>query len=72
LGDKSCSVIFDNSKIRRIVPDFRATIPFHLGIKRTMAWFDADPARQIVRKETQEMMDRILQAYLEKRSGVPE
>jgi nucleoside-diphosphate-sugar epimerase len=63
LGDKACSVIFDNSKIRRIVPDFRATIPFHLGIRRTLAWFAADPARQIVRKETDEMMDRILQSY---------
>ena len=71
LGDKSCSVIFDNSKIRRIVPDFRATIPFHLGIKRTLAWFNADPARQIVRKETHEMMDRILQTYQKKRAGVP-
>jgi hypothetical protein len=56
-------VVFDNSKIRRIVPDFRATIPFHLGIRRTLAWFAADPARQIVRKETDEMMDRILQSY---------
>ncbi len=70
LGDKSHSVIFDNSKIRKLVPEFKATIPFHLGIKRTLAWFDADPARQIVRKETQEMMDRILRAYQERRSGV--
>jgi nucleoside-diphosphate-sugar epimerase len=64
LGDKSCSVILDNSKIKRIAPDFRATIPFHLGIKRTLAWFEADPARRIVKKETHEMMDRILKAYL--------
>ncbi len=71
LGDKSCSAIFDNSKIKKIVPDFRATIPFHLGIKRTLAWFDADPARQIVREETHEMMDRILRTYLKERSGVP-
>jgi nucleoside-diphosphate-sugar epimerase len=70
LGDKAHSVIFDNSKIRRIVPGFRATIPFHLGIRRTLAWFDADPARQMVRNETQEMMDRILQAYKEKESSV--
>jgi nucleoside-diphosphate-sugar epimerase len=72
LGDKSHSVIFDNSKIRRIVPEFKATIPFHLGIRRTLAWFEADPARQIVRKETQEMMDRILKAYDGGRSGVHE
>jgi nucleoside-diphosphate-sugar epimerase len=63
LGDKARSVIFDNSKIKRIVPEYRATIPFHLGIKRTLAWFEADPARQVVKKETHEMMDRILRAY---------
>ena len=63
LGDKSCSVMFDNSKIRRIVPGFRASIPFHEGIRRTLAWFDADPARRIVRKETVAMFERILKAY---------
>ncbi len=63
LGDKAHSVIFDNSKIKKIVPDFKATIPFHLGIRRTLAWFDSDPARQIVRKETNDMMDRILALF---------
>ena len=63
LGDKAVSVIFDNTKIKRFVPDFRATIPFAQGIKRTLAWFETDPARKIVRKETDEMMDRILRAY---------
>jgi nucleoside-diphosphate-sugar epimerase len=63
LGDKSCSVIFDNSKIRRIVPGFRAVIPFAEGIRKTLAWFDADPSRRIVRRETQEMFERILTAY---------
>jgi nucleoside-diphosphate-sugar epimerase len=63
LGDKAYSVIFDNSKIRRIVPEYRATIPFHAGIRRTLAWFEADPARQIVNDKTNAMMDRILQAY---------
>jgi hypothetical protein len=68
LGDKAHSVIFDNSKIRRIVPDFRATIPFHLGIQRTLAWFDADPARQIVKQESHDMIDHILRRYAQ---GLP-
>jgi nucleoside-diphosphate-sugar epimerase len=63
LGDKAVSVVFDNTKIKRFVPDFKATIPFAQGIKRTLAWFDADPARKIVRKETDEMMDTILRSY---------
>jgi nucleoside-diphosphate-sugar epimerase len=63
LGDKSLCAIFDNSKIRAFVPAFRATIPLSEGFRRTLAWFDADPARQIVRDETNQMMDRILRSY---------
>ncbi len=63
LGDKAYSVIFDNSKLRKIVPGFHATIPLHIGIRKALGWFEADPARQVVRRETNEMMDRILKAY---------
>lgn len=66
LGDKARSVIFDNSKIKNVVPEYRATIPFHIGIRRTLAWFDADPSRKLVRQETHEWMDRVLEAYLGK------
>ena len=63
IGDKAVSVIFDNSKIKRFVPEFIATIPFSQGIKRTLAWFEADPKRQIVKNGTEEMMDKIIRAY---------
>ena len=63
LGDKATSVIFDNTKIKTFVPGFKATIPFKEGIKRTVAWFEADPARKVVKEETDRMMDRIIQAY---------
>jgi nucleoside-diphosphate-sugar epimerase len=63
LGDKSWSVIFDNSKIRRFVPGFQATIPFHEGIRRTLSWFDADEHRQRVDEGVNGMMERILAAY---------
>jgi len=45
-GDKAVSVVFDNSKIKRYVPGYCATVPFAEGIRRTLAWFDADPARR--------------------------
>lgn len=60
LGDKAHSVIFDNSKIKRLVPEFKATIPFHVGIQKTLEWFEADRSRQVIRKETNEMIDRII------------
>lgn len=63
LGDKSHSAIFDNSKIRALVPDFKATLPFHLGIRRTVEWFRAEPSRWVVRQEVHDAMDRILTAW---------
>jgi len=66
LGDKSYSVIFDNSKIKKYVPDFKATISFKEGIERTLKWFEEKPERKLIRKETNEMMDRIIQLYEKK------
>jgi nucleoside-diphosphate-sugar epimerase len=63
LGDKSHCAIFDNSKIKSFVPDFKATIPFSQGARKTMAWFDADPKRKVVNKSTNETMDKIIRAY---------
>ena len=63
LGDKAHSMIFDNSKIRRLVPDFRATIPFHQGAQEIMAWYDADPARQVVDASLDARMDALIAAY---------
>jgi nucleoside-diphosphate-sugar epimerase len=66
LGDKSHCAIFDNTKIKMFVPGFKATIPFKEGVRRTLAWFEADRKRQVVKKETNEMMDRIIEAFEKK------
>ena len=63
LGDKTWSVVFDNSKIKAFVPGFQATIPFRDGIRRTLAWFAADEKRQHVDEAVQKEMDLILKAY---------
>jgi nucleoside-diphosphate-sugar epimerase len=63
IGDASVSSVFDTTKIKRFVPEFRATMPFAEGIKRTIAWFDADPARQQVDAETDARWDRVIAAY---------
>lgn len=63
LGDKAWSVVFDNTKIKTFVPDYRATIPFRQGIQRTVAWFEADPRRRRIDAAVNERMDRILAAY---------
>jgi nucleoside-diphosphate-sugar epimerase len=63
LGDKAHSVIFDNSKIKRLVPGFAATIPFSQGAEEILAWFDADSSRQVVDGKVNRLMDRIITAY---------
>lgn len=60
LGDKSHSMIFDNSKIRRLVPDFQPRIPFWQGARESIAWYDADPARQKVDPVFDNILERIL------------
>jgi nucleoside-diphosphate-sugar epimerase len=63
LGDKSVSSVFDTAKIKRFVPDFRTATPFSEGTRRTIAWLDADPARQLVDAEMDARMDRLVAAY---------
>lgn len=63
LGDKAWSVIFDNSKIKTFVPGFQAVIPFREGIRRTLAWYAADPRRCWIDDNANAEMDRILAAY---------
>ena len=63
LGDKAHSVIFDNSKIKRLVPDYAATIPFSRGAEEIVAWFDGDPARQQVDERADHLIDTILAEY---------
>ena len=66
LGDKTWSAIFDNSKIKAFVPGFQAVIPFREGIRRTLAWFDADKNRQRVDEVVNAELDCILAAYAAK------
>jgi nucleoside-diphosphate-sugar epimerase len=63
LGDKSHSAVFDNSKIRRFVPDFVATTRYRDGIARTVSWFDSDPSRRQIDLEACAAWDRLIAAY---------
>jgi len=63
LGDKSHTAIFDNSKIKRFVPDYQATTSYSEGIKRTIAWFDADERRHVIDTEANANWDRLIAAY---------
>ena len=63
LGDKSHSMIFDNSKIKRVVPGYVASIPFTQGAREIMAWYQADASRQVIEADVNQLSDRIISAY---------
>jgi nucleoside-diphosphate-sugar epimerase len=63
LGDKSHSAVFDNSKIKRLVPEFKATTRFKEGIARSLAWFDAEPKRKNIDYKGSALSDKLIQAY---------
>jgi nucleoside-diphosphate-sugar epimerase len=63
LGDKAHSMVFDNSKLRSVVPGYRAEIPFEQGAREIIAWYDEDPARQQVDARLDAVMDKLIEAY---------
>jgi len=68
-GDKAASMVFDNTKIKRLAPEFVCTTPFEQGAQEIMAWYDADPARQVVDEEFNALTDRIIAAQERAFSG---
>lgn len=63
IGDKSNSVVFDNSKIKSFVPDFNCEVDWAEGLRRSLAWFNTHPEFQTVDDDANEMWDRIIGAY---------
>ena len=64
-GDKAYSVIFDNTKIKTFVPEFKATIPFTEGVKKILNWFDKDEIRKKLNPKDNEYMDNLINSYLQ-------
>ena len=48
LGDKCHCMVFDNSKIKKLVPEFKAEIPFSQGAKEIVEWYLSNSSRQTV------------------------
>ncbi|GHT33085.1 hypothetical protein FACS189434_06390 [Bacteroidia bacterium] len=61
-GDKSNSIVFDNSKIKRLVPGFAATTTFAQGVKETVDYVLAHPELQTPDKEFDFWCDKMLEA----------
>jgi nucleoside-diphosphate-sugar epimerase len=60
LGDKMHSVVFDNSKIKAIVPGWAATVPFWRGAREIVEWYGADPARRSIDADLNDRLDALV------------
>ncbi|MGI4894754.1 MAG: NAD-dependent epimerase/dehydratase family protein [Janthinobacterium lividum] len=60
LGDKAHSVIFDNTKLKRLVPGFAATTSYAVGARETVAHHDAHPELQVVDPGVEALQDRLV------------
>lgn len=62
IGDKANCVVFDNSKLKRAVPDFHPTVRFEEGIRDTIANIMAHPELQKEDPEFDAWCDRVIDA----------
>jgi nucleoside-diphosphate-sugar epimerase len=60
LGDKAHSMIFDNSKLRSLVPGYLPDIPFEQGARQIVAWHDEDSSRRQVDPRIDAAMDELV------------
>ena len=61
LGDKACTVVFDCSKLKRAVPGFCATTPFHEGVRRAINYILTHPETQTEDPEFDTWCDRVIE-----------
>ncbi|MBQ6382806.1 MAG: SDR family oxidoreductase [Clostridia bacterium] len=62
IGDKSVSVVFDNSKVKRLAPDLRTTVPFSIGVRKALDYILAHPELQKEDPEFDAWCDRVIAA----------
>ena len=62
LGDKAATVVFDCTKLKRAVPGFQCTTPFHQGVRRCIDHLTAHPELQMEDPEFDVWCDRVIEA----------
>lgn len=63
VGDKAHSMVFDNAKIRSLVPAFAPSTRFSDGAREIVEWYDADPARRTVDERMDRLFDALIETY---------
>ncbi|QAT48439.1 SDR family oxidoreductase [Caproiciproducens sp. NJN-50] len=63
LGDKAYCAVFDNSKIKRLVPGFSAGIRFADGVRSSVEYYLSHPEMQVPDPEFDAWCDRVIAAH---------
>jgi nucleoside-diphosphate-sugar epimerase len=63
VGDKSHCMIFNNSKIRTLVPEFKATIPFSKGAREIAEWYMGDKSHQVTDDIINRKIDEVIEWF---------
>lgn len=61
-GDKAHSVVFDNTRVKNLVPDYRAVIPFSEGAARCVRYLLSTPEAQIADPAFDQFCERVISA----------
>ena len=70
IGDKACSVVFDNTKLKKAVPEFCPCVHFEEGIRQTIQNVLAHPELQIEDPEFDTWCDRVIGAMEKTRKEI--
>ena len=70
IGDKSASVVFDNRKLKRIVPEMKSTVMFHEGVQIAREYVLAHPELQVEDPEFDKWCDRVIEALEKSKESV--
>lgn len=65
IGDKAVSVVFDCSKLKRVVPGFKATVRFEEGVRRCIQYILNHPECQQLDPEFDAWCDKVIEVMEE-------
>ena len=70
LGDKANTVVFDNSKLKRVVPEYKPSIRFEQGIQRTVDYVLSHPECQMEDLEFDNWCDSVIETLEEAKKTI--
>ena len=68
-GDKAHPGIFDNTKIKRFVPEFQCRKPFRIGVRESIAWLRTHPEQQNLNPALDTLIEEVIGAWRNRKIG---